>query len=144
MRQHRVTLRNRAYATLLVKEDQSILDAFEASGFILPVGCRYGGCITCAARKISGSVRQPKATALNKRQSALGYVLLCVARPTEGGLRIRHRRRKPRGTLCESIRRRLGARHAGEDRAEMRAVATSEKSTRARVIPVVVKAAPES
>lgn len=81
MRQHRVTLRNRANAALRVNEDQPILDAFEASGLILPVGCRYGGCITCAARKIFGFVRQPKASALSKRQSALGYVLLCVARP---------------------------------------------------------------
>jgi ferredoxin len=32
---------------------------------------------------ISGSVKQPKGTALNKRQSAEGYVLLCVARPNE-------------------------------------------------------------
>lgn len=83
MRQHRVTLRNRANAALMVREDQPILDAFEASGLVLPFGCRYGGCITCAARKLSGSVRQPKGTALNKRQSALGYVLLCVARPTQ-------------------------------------------------------------
>jgi ferredoxin len=32
---------------------------------------------------ISGSVRQPNGTALNKRQSLEGYVLLCVARPKE-------------------------------------------------------------
>ena len=32
---------------------------------------------------ISGSVRQPKGTAINKRQSRDGYVLLCVARPKE-------------------------------------------------------------
>lgn len=83
MQQYRVTLRNRANATLMVDEDQPILDTFEASGLVLPVGCRYGGCITCAARMISGSVRQPKATALNQRQSSLGYVLLCVARPKQ-------------------------------------------------------------
>jgi ferredoxin len=28
-------------------------------------------------------VRQPKGTAVNKRQSQAGYVLLCVARPKE-------------------------------------------------------------
>ena len=45
------------------------------------MACRYGGCITCAARLVSGRVVQPGATALNRRQSQAGYVLLCVARP---------------------------------------------------------------
>ncbi|HRO10635.1 2Fe-2S iron-sulfur cluster-binding protein [Amaricoccus sp.] len=83
MRRHAVTLRNRAGLTLEVGEDEPVLDAAEAAGCVLPVGCRYGGCITCAARMISGAVRQPKGTALNRRQAGLGYVLLCVARPTE-------------------------------------------------------------
>ena len=81
MRKHTVTLRNRDGKSLPVSEDENILDAFEATGVVLPVACRYGGCITCAARLVSGSVRQPGATAINKRQSAAGYVLLCVARP---------------------------------------------------------------
>ncbi len=81
MRKHTVTLRNRDGKSLQVSEDENILDAFEAAGVVLPVACRYGGCITCAARLVSGSVRQPGASAINKRQSAAGYVLLCVARP---------------------------------------------------------------
>ena len=81
MRKHTVTLRNRDGKSLQVREDENILDAFEAAGVVLPVACRYGGCITCAARLVSGSVRQPGASAINKRQSAAGYVLLCVARP---------------------------------------------------------------
>jgi len=83
MQKYRVTLRNRDGLTLEIGEDEAILDAFEATGAVLPVACRYGGCITCAARMLSGAVRQPNATALNKRQAALGYVLLCVARPKE-------------------------------------------------------------
>lgn len=47
----------------------------------LPIGCDYGGCISCAAKLVTGSVRQPGATALNKRQSRAGYILLCVAQP---------------------------------------------------------------
>lgn len=81
MKTHRVTLVNRNGRVLDVGEDQPILDAAEAAGLILPVACRYGGCITCAGRLISGKVRQPKGTALNRRQSAAGYILLCVARP---------------------------------------------------------------
>src|SRR5699024_4820892 len=81
MRKHQVTLRNRQGLTLAVGEHEKILDVFEAAGCVLPVACRYGGCVTCAARMLSGSVRQPKATALNKRRSQSGYVLLCVAQP---------------------------------------------------------------
>jgi len=83
MRKHTVTLRNRGSVSFEVGEDEPIIDVVEASGHVLPIACRYGGCITCAARMISGSVRQPKGTALNKRQSEEGYVLLCVARPNE-------------------------------------------------------------
>ncbi|MEL7544033.1 MAG: 2Fe-2S iron-sulfur cluster-binding protein [Pseudomonadota bacterium] len=78
---HTITLRNRDGLTLEVREDEAIIDAVEAAGHVLPIACRYGGCITCAAKMISGKVRQPKGTALNKRQSKAGYVLLCVARP---------------------------------------------------------------
>lgn len=81
MRKHTITLRNRDGKSLQVGEDENILDAFEAAGEVLPVACHYGGCITCAARMVSGSVRQPGASAINKRQSAAGHVLLCVARP---------------------------------------------------------------
>jgi len=80
---HKITFQNRQNETLEVGENEAILDVFEAAGWVLPVACRYGGCITCAAKMISGSVRQPKGTAINKRQSQDGYVLLCVARPKE-------------------------------------------------------------
>ena len=83
MHKHKVTFRNRGGLSFDVGEDEAIIDVVEAAGYVLPIACRYGGCITCAARMISGSVRQPKGTALNKRQSAEGYVLLCVARPNE-------------------------------------------------------------
>jgi len=79
---HLVTLANRDGRTVNCAADQSIFDACEAAGIALPIACRYGGCITCAARLVSGRVRQPNATALNRRQSRAGYVLLCVARPT--------------------------------------------------------------
>lgn len=81
MPKHQVTLRNRGGLSFAVGEDEAIIDVVEAAGHLLPVGCRYGGCISCAAKLISGAVRQPKATALNQRQSRAGYVLLCVARP---------------------------------------------------------------
>ncbi|MEM9098137.1 MAG: 2Fe-2S iron-sulfur cluster-binding protein [Pseudomonadota bacterium] len=81
MTQHQVTLANRGGTTLQVAEDETIYQAALKAGIQLPIACAYGGCITCAARKLSGKVVQPKGTAINKRQSKAGYVLLCVARP---------------------------------------------------------------
>lgn len=76
-----VSFSNRDWNPITVAEDEAIIDAVEAAGHLLPIACRYGGCITCAARLTQGKVRQPGATALNGRQSRAGYVLLCVARP---------------------------------------------------------------
>ncbi|MCL4134001.1 UNVERIFIED_CONTAM: hypothetical protein GTU68_064394 [Idotea baltica] len=80
---HRITLANRGGRILEVREDEAIFDVCEREEISAPIACRYGGCITCAARLLSGKVRQPKGTALNRRQSQAGYILLCVAHPTE-------------------------------------------------------------
>ena len=77
-----VTLGNRAGATYRVEARRPLLDTLREQGVDLPYGCRYGGCITCAARLTSGAVNQRRQVALNNRQIARGYVLLCVARPT--------------------------------------------------------------
>ena len=55
--------------------------SLQAAGVSLPYGCRYGGCISCAAKLLQGEVDQRAGVALNGRQLAQGYVLLCVARP---------------------------------------------------------------
>ena len=78
---YKVELRNSGI-TIEVAPDQSIYKAALEAGVQLPIGCEYGGCITCAARLLKGRVRQPGASALNKRQSQAGYILLCVAQPT--------------------------------------------------------------
>lgn len=78
MKHYRIELVNRNLA-IEVAEGQYILEALEAAGLRLPVGCRYGACITCAARLICGTVDQPLAVALKPDQAAAGYVLLCIA-----------------------------------------------------------------
>ena len=65
------------------RDDRPGLEACLKAGIQIPIACNYGGCITCAGRLISGKVRQPKGTALNRRQSQEGYILMCVARPKE-------------------------------------------------------------
>ena len=50
MTRHVITLANRGGRQFEVFEDEFILDALEEQGMVLPVGCRYGGCVTCAAK----------------------------------------------------------------------------------------------
>lgn len=82
MTTHTVTISNRDDATFEVEARRSLLDSLREKGVDLPYGCKYGGCITCAARLTEGSVDQRRQVALNNRQIAEGYVILCVARAT--------------------------------------------------------------
>ena len=75
-----ITLANRDNASFSVAGRRPLLDELRDQGVDLPYGCKYGGCITCAAKLIKGEVDQRAQVALNKRQIANGYVILCVAR----------------------------------------------------------------
>ena len=76
-----ITLANRDGQRLEAHGDEVLLDALEEQGVSLPYGCRYGGCISCAAKMLSGEVDQSEGVALNGRQLNDGYVLLCVDKP---------------------------------------------------------------
>jgi ferredoxin len=76
-----ITLANRAGATYTVDDRRPLLETLRDQGVDLPYGCKYGGCITCAAKLITGEVDQRRQVALNNRQINNGYVLLCIARP---------------------------------------------------------------
>ncbi len=76
-----ITIANRGGATCVVEARRPLLDTLREQGVDLPYGCKYGGCITCAAKLTVGEVDQRRQVALNNRQIANGYVLLCVARP---------------------------------------------------------------
>ncbi len=76
-----ITLLNRDKTQISVAGDQTILDVAEENGFVLPYACRYGGCITCAARLISGKIEQSKAVGLKGYMAEAGYILTCVAYP---------------------------------------------------------------
>ncbi len=78
---HRITLANRGELSYEVDDGSPLLDTLEGHGVSLPYGCRYGGCISCAAKLLDGEVDQSEGVALNGRQVRDGYVLLCVARP---------------------------------------------------------------
>ena len=76
-----ITIANRGNAVYEVKGRKPLLDELRDAGVDLPYGCRYGGCITCAAKLLEGEVDQRAQVALNNRQINDGYVILCVARP---------------------------------------------------------------
>ena len=76
----RIILANRDQSVYQVKGRKALLDELRDQGVDLPYGCRYGGCITCAAKLISGEVDQRAQVALNNRQIKDGYIVLCVAR----------------------------------------------------------------
>ena len=76
-----ITIANRGGKTYEVDRRRSLLESLRENGIDLPYGCRYGGCITCAAKLVAGEVDQRGQVALNNRQVNNGYVVLCVARP---------------------------------------------------------------
>ena len=78
-----VTISNRDNKTYEVDARRPLLDSLRDHGVDLPYGCKYGGCISCAAKLTSGSVDQRRQVALNNRQINNGYVILCVARALE-------------------------------------------------------------
>ena len=76
-----VIIANRENAEYQVATNRPLLETLRDQGVDLPYGCKYGGCITCAARLVEGEIDQRRQAALNNRQLADGYVILCVARP---------------------------------------------------------------
>lgn len=74
--QHQGTLH-----TLQVPDDQTILEAAQASGLELPNSCNAGICTTCAAQVMEGTVDQPDAMGVSPELREQGYTLLCVAYP---------------------------------------------------------------
>ncbi|MDA1238192.1 MAG: 2Fe-2S iron-sulfur cluster-binding protein [Proteobacteria bacterium] len=77
----KITISNRSNVSYQVDRRKPLLDSLREQGLDLPYGCKYGGCITCAARLISGEINQKAQVALNNRQINDGYIILCVARP---------------------------------------------------------------
>ena len=76
-----ITVANQGGQSFEVAAGEPLLESLEAHGLSLPYGCRYGGCISCAAKLLHGDVDQSEGVALNGRQISDGYVLMCVARP---------------------------------------------------------------
>jgi ferredoxin len=74
-----ITLTNRDNARYKVMGRRSLLHELREHGVDLPYVCRYGGCITCAAKLIESTLDQSAQVAFNNRQIDNGYIILCVA-----------------------------------------------------------------
>ncbi|MBD1999110.1 2Fe-2S iron-sulfur cluster binding domain-containing protein [Oculatella sp. FACHB-28] len=70
-----------ATKTLTVPENQTILEAAQASGLDLPYSCSAGVCTTCAAQILEGTVDQSDGMGISPEIREQGYALLCVAYP---------------------------------------------------------------
>ena len=81
MKSVNITIQNKSLKPIEVSTHKTLLSSLQEAGLDLPYGCQYGGCITCAAKLINGHVDQRAQVALNNRQLADGYIILCVARP---------------------------------------------------------------
>jgi ferredoxin-NADP reductase/ferredoxin len=66
--------------SFVVRAEQTILDAAEASGVSLEHLCRSGICGACKMRKISGSVEMGEGTALSETDIKSGYILTCIGK----------------------------------------------------------------
>lgn len=88
-----LTWKDRSTETLRVSDDETVVEAARNSGVILPVGCRDGGCGTCAGLILAAEGveppdgpdgvfeyrKPPRALSSGARRS--GFVLLCIAEP---------------------------------------------------------------
>lgn len=69
--------------TVPIGASQTVLDAAEAAGIVVPSLCRAGVCGTCRTRVTSGRV-ECSSTTLTDAERADGFVLACVATAGSG------------------------------------------------------------
>ena len=81
MRNVSIIIANKNNLKVIVSSFKTLLVSLQEKGISLPFGCKYGGCISCAAKLIEGNVKQTNNVALNNYQINLGYILLCVSKP---------------------------------------------------------------
>ncbi|WP_276258254.1 2Fe-2S iron-sulfur cluster-binding protein [Haloglomus litoreum] len=73
--------------TVEVKENETLLEAGEDEGWDLPYACREGQCVSCAGHVTNGAaddyVIHSNNEMLGQEELDDGYVLTCVAHPTD-------------------------------------------------------------
>ncbi|WP_308409040.1 2Fe-2S iron-sulfur cluster-binding protein [Streptomyces sp. AC558_RSS880] len=74
-------LDGRRRAATVLPHDPALLDALLRAHPDVPYACREGVCGSCRAKVLSGQVTADRQHALDERDRAAGYTLVCRARP---------------------------------------------------------------
>ncbi|MER7485589.1 ferredoxin--NADP reductase [Streptomyces sp. NPDC126497] len=74
-------LGGRRRAATVLPHDPALLDALLRTHPDVPYACREGVCGSCRAKVLSGQVTADRQHALDERDRAAGYTLVCRARP---------------------------------------------------------------
>jgi ring-1,2-phenylacetyl-CoA epoxidase subunit PaaE len=69
---------------VIVKADQTILEAAQDAGMDPPYSCTVGVCTTCRARLRSGKASMDEREGLSDSEIEEGFVLTCQAHPLTG------------------------------------------------------------
>lgn len=69
--------------TLQATATETIMQALERAGIVIPNLCRSGECSTCRTKLVSGKVFQPGSELLRKSDMKMGYIHPCVTYPME-------------------------------------------------------------
>jgi ferredoxin len=67
---------------LFAQPDQTLLEAGLAASLPMPHSCTLGGCGTCRARLVAGSVVSEEPNCMSEEERAAGFILPCISRPT--------------------------------------------------------------
>jgi ferredoxin-NADP reductase len=68
----------RSAKTGTVRSGQTLLEAAEEAGVVIPFSCRQGQCGTCKTKLLAGNVRMDAEEGLDADSRAQGFVLTCV------------------------------------------------------------------
>ncbi len=66
---------------VVVRPDQSILEAGLDSGLDMPFSCQSGLCTACMGKCVSGKIKMIEPDGISEDEVKKGYVLLCVGHP---------------------------------------------------------------
>lgn len=83
---------NGRHQTIIVNEDEHILDAALAAGCDLPYSCLQGWCLTCAARIVEGTIDQADSRRYFPQDREEGFALLCTGKPVTDCVLVTHAR----------------------------------------------------
>jgi ferredoxin-NADP reductase len=70
----------RSAKSCVIRRGQSVLEAAEEHGVVIPSSCRQGQCGTCKTKLLEGEVQMDAEDGLDPDSKAQGFVLTCVGR----------------------------------------------------------------